>query len=221
MSQPAGPDPARTGPAPSGTSTPSVGAAPAERSPLVLPEWVDPALRVVGAVVAVGLGAVLALIGAFLVPLWGFGIRLPVSLLLALLGNPALAWFAFAVTGRRLAGLLPALAWCVVYLAAATRTTEGDLLLTDNNWVGLATLVAGPLAFAVAIYVLVLRQVGPSARTPAPAVARDSAAPVEKAEKADGPVANGGAKDGAADRAAPGRVTPRRRRPGSAPSRRR
>jgi hypothetical protein len=201
--------------------------AAAPRVPLVLPDWVDPALRLLGAAIAVALGAVLALYGAFLLPLRGFGVRLPVSLLLALVGNPALVWFAATVTGRRLAGLLPAITWCVVYLAAATRTAEGDLLLTSANWIGLTTLLVGPLTFAVTIYGLVLRDLrsGPPASMRPDGVGPATAGshPAASRTPAAGTSATGTDRDGSdpATRPSPRPVRPRRRRSGSAPTRRR
>jgi hypothetical protein len=127
----------------------------------------DTELTIAGLVVAVLLAVVLAVTEAFLAPLHvsdlGFSgpgegnMRIPLSLVLALVTNPLLGWFAFATTGRRFAALLPAAAWCVVWILAAGRTTEGDLLITNDNWVGLLTLFSGPLAFAVGIYVSTLR----------------------------------------------------------------
>ena len=128
----------------------------------------DIAITIGGLVVAVLLAVGLAVFEAFLVPLrvsdlglsdpGKSNLRLPVALILALVTNPLLVWFVITTTGRRLAALLPAGAWCVVWVLAAARTTEGDLLLTDSNWVGLATLLSGPIVFAVAIYRSVLRQ---------------------------------------------------------------
>jgi hypothetical protein len=114
---------------------------------------VDWPLRLVGAVVATGLGAVTGLYEAFLVPvhLPHSSVHVPVSLLLALVGNPLLAWFAYAATGRRVAGLLPAIAWSAVWFVAASRTREGDLVIVSSNWVGLVTLFLGPAAFAAGV----------------------------------------------------------------------
>jgi len=122
-------------------------------------------LRVAGGVVAVGLAAAFAVYGAFLAPLYypGSDIRLPVALVFALVGNPLLVWFTYRVTGHRLALLAPAAVWCGVWLAASGRTTEGDLLITGDNWVGLTTLFLGPLAFAAGAYLTVIRR--PAART--------------------------------------------------------
>ena len=121
-----------------------------------------------GLVLAVLLAVALAVLEAFLAPLrvsdLGFSgpgegnVRIPLALVLALVTNPLLGWFAFTTTGRRFAALLPAGAWCVVWILAAGRTTEGDLLITNDNWVGLLTLFTGPIAFAIGIYVTVLRR---------------------------------------------------------------
>lgn len=183
-----GPTPGRGGlqppPAPDRTG-------PAGRSA----RWLDPLIRVMGAVVATALAAVTAGYEAMLTPLsvrWGSGggpagpaggvqvlaaltagaaqgggaaqgagsgwARLPVALVLAVVVNLALVWFAAAVTGRAVAIAPPALAWTAVMLASGSRTTEGDLLLTGNNWVGITTLIAGVLAFAAGAYRLILRQ---------------------------------------------------------------
>ncbi|WP_426510139.1 hypothetical protein ACPPVO_05280 [Dactylosporangium sp. McL0621] len=103
------------------------------------------------------LGAALAIIEALYSPLRIGGWRVPVSLVMALVTNPLLGWFAYTTTRRRLAALLPAAAWCVVWVLAAGRTSEGDLIITEDNWVGLLTLFAGPLAFAIGIYISTLR----------------------------------------------------------------
>ncbi|GAA0718661.1 hypothetical protein Drose_04975 [Dactylosporangium roseum] len=127
------------------------------------PRWakrLDVGITVAGLVVATLLALALAIVEAFLAPLRlnGSGMRLPISLVLALVTNPLLGWFAFVTTGKRLAALLPAAAWCVVWILAAARTSEGDLLIADSNWVGLLTLFAGPMAFAIGIYVAALRR---------------------------------------------------------------
>lgn len=127
----------------------------------------DIAITVGGLLVAVLLAVALAVFEAFLAPLrvsdFGFSgagegnMRVPLALILALVTNPLLGWFASMTSGRRFAALLPAGAWCVVWILAAGRTTEGDLLITNENWVGLLTLFCGPLAFAIGIYMAALR----------------------------------------------------------------
>jgi hypothetical protein len=119
----------------------------------------------VGLVIAVGLAVVSAVWEAFLTPVgwhWGSGgqahfVRLPVALVCAVAGNAGLAWFTRAVTGKTLAVLAPFAAWTVPMVLAAGRTREGDLVLTSNNWVGLVTMFAGALTFAVAAYWLTMR----------------------------------------------------------------
>jgi hypothetical protein len=113
------------------------------------------------------LAAVSAVWEAFLTPLawtWTSGgqahfVRLPVALVCAVVGNAALAWFTQALTGKVLAVLAPFAVWVVLMVVAAGRTSEGDLVLTSNNWVALGTMFAGALTFAVAAYWLAVRSV--------------------------------------------------------------
>jgi len=130
-----------------------------KREPTATEQQLDLGLKIVGAVVATGLGALAGLYEASLVPLrLPHSTYLPVALVLALVGNPVLSWFAGAVTGHRAAALLPAAAWCVIWYASASRTTEGDLIITGGNWVGLVTLLAGPIAFALGVLIPVMRE---------------------------------------------------------------
>jgi hypothetical protein len=130
------------------------------------PDWPPPpevpqaetALKATGLVIVVLLAAMSALYEVLYSPLSSGTTRLPVSLILAIVFNPLLALAAYWSTGRRLTALLPGLAWCAVFFLAATKTREGDLLLTDQNWVGLVTLLAGPVAFAVAVFVPIMRE---------------------------------------------------------------
>lgn len=157
----------------------------------------EPALKIVGIVVIVLLGAMTALYEVLYSPLRAGTVRIPVSLVLAVVLNPLLALGAYWTTGRRLAALLPGLAWCIVFFAGASKTREGDLLLTDNNWVGLVTLLAGPIAFAVAVFVPIMREQQRMLRgTPPPEAARPAVvrtpskapAPGSKPKKAAAPL---------------------------------
>jgi hypothetical protein len=132
--------------------------------PRSIPRWLDLTGRILGFVIALTLAAVSAAYEAFLTPLYWGSTRLPVSLVAALVGNIALVYFTYVVTGRRLATVGPAVVWVVVMVAAASRTSEGDLVLTDNNWVGIGTMLVGSVAFAVAGYRLILTTVGPRAK---------------------------------------------------------
>jgi hypothetical protein len=144
-----------------------VGAEPV-RAPLVLPSWLDPALRGLGFAVALGLAAASAVYEAFLAPLSWHQTRLPLSVVVAVAANLALVWFTLQVTGRRLAVAGPAVVWAAVMVTAASRTTEGDLVLTSSNWVGLATMLAGCVAFAAGAYPLILAAGRPPRSEPGP-----------------------------------------------------
>jgi hypothetical protein len=139
------------------STEPELSPAPRRR----LPAWLDPAARILGFVIALLLAAVSAAYEAFLTPLYWGSTRLPVSLVAAVVGNLALVYFTYVVTGRRLAAVGPALVWVAVMVTAASRSSEGDLVLTDNNWVGIGTMMAGSVAFAVAGYRLVITSVKP------------------------------------------------------------
>jgi hypothetical protein len=128
----------------------------------------DLGMRIAGFVVAVLLAAFSAGVEAFLAPLYWGRFRLPVALLLAVAGNLGLVWFTVRVTGRRLAVAGPALVWTALMIMASTRTTEGDLVLTGDNWVGIGTMLAGSLTFAVAGYRLILAGARPVRSGPAP-----------------------------------------------------
>ncbi|MDT4989748.1 MAG: hypothetical protein QOI74_3842 [Micromonosporaceae bacterium] len=118
-----------------------------------------------GGATAVGLAVVSAVWEAFLTPVavtWTSGghahsVRLPVALLCAIVGNAGLTWYTRVVTGRVLTVMLPFLAWTTPMLFAASRTREGDLVLTSNNWVGIGTMFAGAVTFAATAYWLALR----------------------------------------------------------------
>jgi hypothetical protein len=126
----------------------------------------DIAITVGGLIVATLLGVGLAIVEALYSPLRVGGFRVPVSLLMAIVTNPLLGWFAFTTTRSRLAALLPAAGWCVVWILSAGRTSEGDLIITEDNWVGLLTLFAGPLAFAIGIYISSMRPRAVPPRSP-------------------------------------------------------
>jgi hypothetical protein len=122
-------------------------------------------LRLLGALVA-GCGAVVtAVLEAFLTPLrWG-AVRLPASVVLAVLTNLLLLWFTHKVTGHRMVALLPGLLWLAVMIVASGRTTEGDLVLTANNWVVFATILGGVAAYVAGAYRLLI---APPGRGPTP-----------------------------------------------------
>jgi hypothetical protein len=139
-------EPAPAAPAAAGAPSPGARA----RAGTVL----GPVLRVAGGVVAVLLAALSALLEVFFSPLRAGGVPVGVSVVLAVAVNYLLPRFTVAVTGKGWAALLPPLVWFALIMVAAGRRNEGDVLL--GNWVGLATIFAGSLAFAAGGYRLML-----------------------------------------------------------------
>jgi hypothetical protein len=94
------------------------------------------------------LAFLLAVWGAFLVPLrWG-SVLLPVAVLIAVVGNFVLGRAGGRLLGR--AGALgPGLVWLTVALIAGSRRDEGDLIV-PGTLPGLAFLMLGAVSAAVA-----------------------------------------------------------------------
>jgi hypothetical protein len=119
------------------------------------------AYQIGGVLVGIALGAVTALWEAVLTPLYviigGTVVRLPVAALLAIITNAGLVWFTRKVTGRTGLALLPGVAWLIVIGGAGTQTSDGDLIITGNNWVGIVTILLGSLAWAGAGYFAITR----------------------------------------------------------------
>lgn len=129
-------------------------------SPVWSGPWVEWSMRIGGTLVGVALGFVTAVYEVYLIPLRitsAGHARVPVAVLIAIVANAALVWFTHAVTRRVGPALLPGLAWLLVMLVAGNQTAEGDLLITGDNWVGIATILCGAVAWAVAGYMVILR----------------------------------------------------------------
>lgn len=135
-------------------------------APVAVPDRAPAALRIIvqvaAALVAAVGAAVTGVLEVFLVPTQavvpGLGLtRVPVALLIAAVVNVALVlWVAWA-SASRLTVLAPMTAWFVTVLIFAGSRPEGDLLLTANNWVGLALLAVGSAALVITAYVVVSR----------------------------------------------------------------
>ncbi|MFC6014851.1 hypothetical protein ACFP2T_01390 [Plantactinospora solaniradicis] len=121
---------------------------PPASQPVVL-AVLDVALRVVGGLLAVAGAVVTAVLELMLSTLRVGGVLIGVSALLAVLANVALSWFAPRAVGRRWAFALPAIVWFMLMVVAAGGTSEGDVLIANNNWVGLVMIFGGSVAFAV------------------------------------------------------------------------
>ncbi|KAB1939817.1 hypothetical protein F8271_16925 [Micromonospora sp. ALFpr18c] len=113
------------------------------------PRLLDLGLRVAGGVVVVLAGVLTGVLELLLATVRVGGQLIGVSVLVAVGANIALSWFAHEAVGRRWAVALPAVPWFALMAVAAIRTSEGDLLLAADNWVGLAMIVAGAMTFAV------------------------------------------------------------------------
>lgn len=83
--------------------------------------------------------------------------RVPLALLLAVVGNIAIVFFTHRMTGRVGLSMIPAVGWLAVIVLAGRRTAEGDLLITGENWVGVLLMLLGSLAWAAGAYWLIVR----------------------------------------------------------------
>jgi hypothetical protein len=92
------------------------------------------------AVLAVAAAGWLALVEVFWLPLRLFGVLVPLSVLVAVVGNLLLVTGAHRVSGSRAVAVLPALTWSVVAVAATTRRPEGDLVAAGGGGLGAVTL---------------------------------------------------------------------------------
>ncbi|MEO3743760.1 hypothetical protein [Plantactinospora sp. B5E13] len=124
----------------------------------------DLVLRIVGGVLAVVGAVVTAALELVLATARVGGVLIGVSALLAVLANVALSWFAPRAVGRRWALALPAVVWFVLMVVAAGGRSEGDILLANDNWVGLAMIFAGSVAFAVMGFRLIMAPPRPTDR---------------------------------------------------------
>ena len=94
------------------------------------------------------LTVVLAVWGAFLVPLrWGT-VPLPLSWVVAVVGNGLLGWCGGRLLGRP-GALVPGLVWLGVALTLGSKRAEGDLVV-PGTVPGLVFLLCGAVASAIA-----------------------------------------------------------------------
>jgi hypothetical protein len=116
----------------------------------------DLALRVLGGIVSMVAALVSAALEVLLATLRVGGALIGVSVLIAVVANVALSWFAPRAVGARWALALPSVPWFAAMVLAAGGTAEGDVLLSGKNWVGIATIFVGVTVFAVAAFRMVL-----------------------------------------------------------------
>jgi hypothetical protein len=117
----------------------------------------DLIIRVAGWVISIVAVILTGVLELFFTPLRAFGFPIGVSILMALVANPAIAWFAVTTTGRRSGLVPPWIIWTILMLfATGYRTAEGDYLVSGNDWVALVMILLGSLAFAVYAYRMIL-----------------------------------------------------------------
>ena len=123
----------------------------------------DLLIKASGVVIAVIAALLSGLLEIFLAPLRAGGVPLGVAVLIAVVGNFAIAWFAYTTVGRRWAVAPPWVVWtALMLLAAGVRTDEGDYLISGDNWVALVMILVGSLTYAVYAYRMILKPLPPS-----------------------------------------------------------
>jgi hypothetical protein len=143
-------------PSPSVPVPPELAPDPPPDRPSALAGVLDVVLRVIGGLLAVAGAVVTATLELLFSTARVGGYLIGVSVLLAVLANVVLSWFAYQAVGRKSAVALPALTWFALMTVAAGGTAEGDILLAGNNWVGITMIIAGSMAFAVMGFRLIL-----------------------------------------------------------------
>ena len=108
------------------------------------------------------LTVLLALWGAFLVPFRVGGTLVPVSLVIAAVGNVLVGRAGARVAGST-GAVVPGLLWVALTLVLSSRRAEGDVVVPGST-VGLAFLLVGALSSAVAYGAAVLRPAPDQAR---------------------------------------------------------
>ncbi|SOE01354.1 hypothetical protein [Blastococcus haudaquaticus] len=104
--------------------------------------------------VAVVVAGWLALVEVFWLPLRVGGVLVPLSIVVAVVGNLMLPAAVLRLSGSRLAAVLPAVVWLVVAVGAMVRRPEGDLVMTGGGATGvvnLAFLMLGVVAAAFSV----------------------------------------------------------------------
>jgi hypothetical protein len=116
-------------------------------------------IRIAGLVIAVLAAVLSGLLELFFTQLRVGGFPIGVSILMALVGNVAIAWFTVTTTGRRRAVAAPWVVWTLImFFATGVHTTEGDYLVSGDDYVALVMVLVGSLAFAVYTYRMILRR---------------------------------------------------------------
>jgi hypothetical protein len=112
------------------------------------------ARRVGGGVLVIAVAVWMALVEVFWLPLRVAGVLVPLSIVVAVVGNLLLPAAALRFSGSRVVAVIPALTWLVVAVAGMLRRPEGDLVMSGvgaSGVVNLAFLMLGVLAAAFSV----------------------------------------------------------------------
>jgi hypothetical protein len=138
---------------------PSVSSAAEPLPPAPAGRALELTVRIAALLVAVLATVLTAALEIFLSPLRLGGVPIGVAVPAAVLANLALSWFAVTTVGRRWALAVPWAVWTLImFFAAGMRTTEGDYLISGEDWVALVMILVGSLTFAVYTYRLILKR---------------------------------------------------------------
>ncbi|GAA3350420.1 hypothetical protein GCM10020358_76270 [Amorphoplanes nipponensis] len=141
------------------TEAPAVSAPADELPPAPPSRALEVVVRAAGLALAVLATVLTAALEIFLSPLRLGGVPVGAAILLAAVANVAISWFAVTTVGRRWALAPPWTVWTLImFFAAGTRTTEGDYLISGEDWVALVMILVGSLTFAAYTYKLILRR---------------------------------------------------------------
>jgi hypothetical protein len=132
--------------------------APAEPAEKKESKALDTVIKTAGVVISIVATLITGFFEIILSPLRAGGVPICVAIVAAVVANYAISWFAYTTVGKRWAIGPPWALWTVFMLfAAGTRTTEGDYLISGDNWVALAMILVGSLTFAVFAYRMILK----------------------------------------------------------------
>ena len=120
-----------------------------------VPRALRPLVLLLWGIAGVAAAAWLALVEVFWLPLRAGTVLVPVSVVVAVLGNVVVVEGVHRLSGSRAVAVLPALTWLVVAFGASFRRPEGDLLIPggtqDLGVLGLVFLLSGVVSAAVAV----------------------------------------------------------------------
>lgn len=119
-------------------------------------------IKISGAVVAALAALLSGVLEIFTTTVRVGGVLICVSILAAVVGNWAIAWFTVTTVGRVRAVALPGVLWVALMLfAAGFRTHEGDYLIAGDNYVALGMIFCGSVTWAIFAYRTVIKRLPP------------------------------------------------------------